>query len=137
MSVLGDVRQALADTITAAVDNFHVYPEVPDMVIPVPCGVVQPDEGDYTYVQGEPDALIQLSVIVLVSRGGEFASAQALLDGLISPQGFGSVAQALLDEPTLGDVVEFAVVTGFDRYGRFNFGQGEYLGARLRMTVDA
>lgn len=135
MSWLETILQALVDTLTHTIEDLRGHHVVPDQVI-APAVIVQPSNADYTHVQGEDDATVIVDLQVLVPRT-DMATGQRHLLELLSPRGDGSIPQALRDDSTLGGAVEYAVATGFSRYGVFRYGTVEFIGALIRVEIDA
>jgi hypothetical protein len=135
VAVLSDVRTALAN----AVDNvpgLRASASVPGQVSP-PIAVVIPARGTFltysvTSEQGVAD--MSFEVVLLVSYADDRAG-QLLLDGYLSATGPNSVRAAVAADPTLGKVVDYAIVTDAADYGLITWGTETYLGARLLVTA--
>ena len=135
MALLSDVRTALA----AAVDNvpgLRASADVPGQVSP-PMAVIAAARGSFityseTFEQNVADFLLE--IILLVSYADDRAG-QLLLDGYLAPTGANSVRAAVAVDPTLGKVVDWAVVTEAQDYGLITWGTETYLGARLLVTA--
>lgn len=134
MAVLSDVRTALA----AAIDNVPGLRALAQMSgqIDPPVAVVVPAPGPFisyseTFELNVAD--IALEVILLVSYADERAG-QLLLDGYLSATGAQSVRAAITADPTLGSVVDYAVLTEASDYGLIEWAGVQYLGARLAVT---
>ena len=135
MAVLSDVRAALA----AAVDNVPGLRATGSMAgeISPPVAVVVPARGPFITYGETMEAGVadyELEVILLVSYADE-RSGQLLLDGYLSATGPNSVRAAVAADPSLGQVVDYAVVTVAQDYGLIDWAGVQYLGARLLVTA--
>ena len=135
MAVLSDVRAALA----GAVDNVPGLRASAAMTgeVSPPMAVVVPARGPFisyseTLEPGVAD--YELEVVLLVSYADE-RSGQLLLDGYLSATGPNSVRAAVAADPTLGRVVDYAIVTAAQDYGLIDWAGVQYLGARLLVTA--
>lgn len=137
MSTLSQVREALADHITAAIpDGANGYPHEPDGIT-VPAVVVRPanEFAAYSTRFGGPTTVWTLEAVLLVSRAVSRA-AQDTLDGWAERSG---PVIAALHTPgqTLDGAVERLTVTGARDYGHYKFGEGLYYGFSLIIEIEA
>ncbi len=106
MTSIGQVRQALANTITAGVDisayntGLYAYGQVVE-AITLPAVVIEPSSADFQVTLSRGMDTFDFNLFVLVSRADP-QSSQVLLDDLISGTGVGSIRRALEDKPDLG-----------------------------------
>lgn len=99
MATLEAIRTALANVISAAVTNANVSPVYVQQVNPPQIVIdVQPQVEVWATLEGAVDYLLR---VILIAGAGEDASAQALLDGWIDPNGPGSVVAAINQNPRL------------------------------------
>jgi hypothetical protein len=129
------VRQAVADYLTAAITGFRVTANRFGQVNP-PMGVVAPQTGRLiTYSQTfDQETDYNLRLIMLVSEG-DSASGQDALDGYLSPTGGNSIYAAVQADPTLGGNVSYAAVIEATGYGLMNWNGVDYLACSLVLNV--
>lgn len=133
MASLAQIRDALADTITAAVTGITGYPTVPE-VANLPAFVVIPRTTEFDRSFGRGMDTYNFDVIVLVSRRDD-GLAQADLDEYVNGFGSSSIRQAIWNTRQLGIGVD-ASVTGMSDYGaQFDVGDIDHVGARLAVQV--
>jgi len=138
MASLSEIRTALKATIETAVSGLTGYETVPEAVN-VPAFLVVPRATEYSKTFARGFDSYTFDVIVLVSRSDD-RLAQLALDPYITGSGDASVRQAIWNNRSLGigtdaDTVE-ATVTAMAEYGAtYTFGNTEYAGARLSVTV--
>lgn len=137
MTSLGQIRQGLAETISAGIstDTLYTYGSVVES-INLPAAVIEPSSGDFQITLSRGLDSFDFNIFVLVSRADPVSS-QALLDDLISGVGPDSIRRAIEDNPTLGlgDVVQ-TVVHGMKGYGGSLEGYGiPHIGAVLQCCV--
>ncbi len=140
MSVtMGQLRQAIADTITAGVATtpaLYTYGSVVESIM-LPAVVIEPFSADFNVTFGRGLDTFDFNLFVLVSRADP-TSAQATLDALISGVGDSSIRRALYDKPDLGlgPSVD-TVVHSMKGYGGSMEGYGiSHIGAILQVCVS-
>jgi hypothetical protein len=123
VSTLDDIRTTLASAVS--VGGVQGYARVPGQ-INTPAAVVAPDSIAYS-TDFDGGATYTVPVQFLVSLG-DWASAQAQLDGIIAHDG--SAVEAI------HEVTDFEVrVTGMQDYGLTTYAGTDYLGASLLVEV--
>ena len=134
------IRAALAArlaTITlAGGTNLRTSSTMTGQISP-PQAVILPGRGtfiSYDVTEEANVADITLEVVLLVSYADERA-AQLLEDGFLAPSGSLSVRAAVAADPRLASTCDYAVVTQASNYGLLNWGDTQYLAARLEVTV--
>lgn len=133
MASLAQIRDALSDTITAAVTGIQGYPTVPE-VTNLPAFVVVPRSTEFSQSFGRGFDRYDFDVIVLVSRRDD-QLAQVDLDPYVNGFGSSSIRQAVWTTRDLGIGVD-ASVTGMSDYGaNFDVGDLDNVGARLAVQV--
>ncbi len=143
-----DIRQAIADAIENAGIGLRAQTDAGTIASP-PVAVVLPLPGtfiDYDVVMGLPavmgepggstETTYTMRIVLLVSAAADRA-ATLLLDGFLAAGGPKSVRQVIAADPTLGNVVEYAVVTSAQGYGLREWAGVEYLASDLIVTVAA
>lgn len=134
---MGELRDAVKVTISAAIPALTVYDTVPDDVI-LPAVMVRPTTTTYGHTVGDPDDTYGFDLYVLVSRA-EIGLGQDALDGYLSSAGDDSIRWAIQRSKDLGIPGPASVrarVTGMSDYGaQFEAASVEHVGAILRMLV--
>lgn len=134
MASVTAMRQAIKATVKAAIPSLNVYDTVPD-VTQLPALVVMPHTGHFLEAmqRGHDKWEFELFILVAIPTV-EFAQDQ--LDPYITGAGPNSIREVFYMEPTLGDVVIDAVVSGVDKYGGHYQTCGiPHIGACLRLEV--
>jgi hypothetical protein len=138
VSTLTECRDALAATIDAGVPGLRTASTVPPSVSP-PVAVVTPNPAqlvDYGIVMSNGGLVVyQLRVYIIVGSVSD-RTAQAKLDGYISPSGEASVPAAIAADPTLGGAVEWAVCTSAQKYGELVYSGVSLLGCEILVEVS-
>lgn len=132
MATLSQARdgcKARLDTI-AGLRGFDYVPGG----VTAPAAVVYPETVTYSTSQGSQTWDATFVVLVLVSLAND-RTAQDALDAYLTPSGATSIPAAFAASPTLGGLVDYAVITGVRDYGNILFGDTEFLGARLTIEV--
>lgn len=145
---ISDIREALATALNNAAIGLRAQTNAGTIANP-PVAVILPIPGtfiDYDVVMGMPpvmgepggssEANYTMRIVLLVSAAADRA-ATLLLDGFLESSGPNSVRQAIAKDPTLGGVVEYAVVTSAQGYGMREWAGVEYLASDLIVTVAA
>ena len=129
------VRQALADTLTAAIPGLRATANRPLQVNP-PMAVIMPATGTFaTYsVTADGQADYVLRAILLVAPA-DSTEGEAALDPYIAVTGPQSVWAAVQANQTLGGVVSFAEVMQASGYGLMNMTGIEYLACTFTVNV--
>lgn len=134
MPSLSELREALATTITDAIEELTGYEVVPEGANP-PAFIVVPRSTDFQRAFGRGLDAVSLDVLVLVSRRDD-ALAQYDLDPFVSSAGTSSIREAIWNNRTLGIADIEATVTSMTDYGQVvAFAGTEYLTARLTVEV--
>ncbi len=137
MATLTEIRNALAAQIDALVPGLRTAATVPGTVNP-PVAVITPNPAaliNYLEVMGSGLATWTMRVYIIVGTVSD-RSAQAKLDGFLSPTGEASIPAAVNADPTLGGVVEYAVCTTAQRYGEIVYAGVSYLGCEILVDVS-
>ena len=130
---VNQVRQALADAITAGTD-LRATPIVQDQIV-APIAVVARQAFDPRMVFSQRKAAYQFTVTIYVGRTVERA-AQNELDGYAEISGDGSVIAAIQDGTNWVDVtVDYAVVTNVSEVQVAAIGEVQYLAVVLDVEV--
>jgi len=115
--VVADVRQAIADAITAGITDIQVNPYM--LSAPVPPAIdIYPDETEYDLAMGRGLDKWRFIVRAVVGHTADLGS-QANLDLMLAPAGARSIKQLVEVDRTLGGLVEDSVVlscTGYRVY---------------------
>jgi len=136
MANIYDIRQALAETISAGTESpLYTYATIEE-VQNLPAALIEPSSGDFEVAMVRGSDIFEFNVFVLVSRADP-KSAQALLDGFVSGDGPDSIRRAVYDRDDLGlgDAVD-ATVSSMRGYGGSLEGYGvAHVGAVLQVRV--
>lgn len=101
MHTISELRQALADTITAGVAGpIYTYAAVEEMQN-LPAALIEPSSNDFVVAMQRGSDVYDFNVFVMVSRADP-KSAQATLDGFVSGDGPASIRRAVYDKEDLG-----------------------------------
>lgn len=131
--MIGDIRTALA-AVLAGVPGLRAYDHLPGQVEP-PAALVRPETIDYEITT---DGAIDLTLVVVVLVAGVHErTSQAALDAYLDHHGESSIVAAVAADPTLGDVVDAARVTGLRSWGQMDYAGVAYLAAELTVAVMA
>jgi hypothetical protein len=136
MSSLRQIKQALADTIEAAVtaEELNVYTYIPDL-IQTPAVCIDPHNSDFTGAMARGDDMWRFNVYVVVQRT-DAEESQDFLDGLLDSDGPSSVRGAIFAKPDLGLSDCQAFVTSMHEYGGgYRDARIDVIGAVLRVDV--
>ena len=141
MASLGEVRDAVKQTLEAAIGGLHAYDTVPSSPL-LPAVVVVPRAAAYGASMGRGvDDTFELELAVLCSTADD-ALGQDTLDALLSGYGSRSIRQAVFlsgsttRHSSLGLPLCRAKVTRMDSYGTsFEAASVEHVGAVLRLEV--
>lgn len=136
MASIENIRQAIADTITAgASDEVFVYATVEDMT-QVPAVIVEPATADFDTTFGASMDDWIFNVFVMCSRA-YLPTGTNQLDGFCQGWGPNSVRRIIFETPDLGlpDDTD-ATVTGLRGYGgQWQTASIPHVGAILRVCV--
>lgn len=136
MATLSAVRQALADTISAAVPDLHPYPTVPE-VANLPAFVIVPRATNFDAAFGRGLDDHELDVIVMVSPR-DAGLAQTDLDEYVAGSGAKSIRQAIFNASDLGlDETDARVVSMANYGGRWEVAEVNHIGASLLVRVSS
>lgn len=134
MASVGEIREAIKETLEANIDGLHVHAKMPGSVN-VPAVIVQPVDADFDVAFGRGTDTWNFDLIVLTSRADEI-TAQDRLDELVDGGGDMSVRKAIFSNNTLGLASTNAHVSGMSEYkGQHAVGAFVYAGATLRLAV--
>lgn len=130
-----DAMQALAAAFSAIPGlSSYAFPpgtiDVPAVVVSLPSGEL----GDYSPVMDEGVMDLNLVLNVFVQWGDDEAAWAQLLP-FVSPTGTYSLFAAVNADPTLGGVVDSALVGQPTNLGPYTWGQLQYLGAEFPVEV--
>jgi len=130
-----DAMQALADAFSTIPGlSAYAFPpgtiEVPAVVVSLPSG----DLGDLSPVMGQDAMDLDLVVNIFVQWGDD-PSAWSQLLPYVSPSGASSLFAAVNADPTLGAVVDSALMGRPTNLGPYTWGQLQYLGAEFPVEV--
>lgn len=132
------IRQALADTVRAAVPELNCYPRIPAMP-DVPAFYVLGPDITYDVTFGGTDEA-ENWVVRLLAPGGDDVDGQALLDAYLS-RGSKSVKLAIEGTPgqaqTLGGVCSDLHVQAARNWGLFEHGGLPFPGVELLVRIVA
>jgi len=132
VATLAQIRQGIADVLTATDDRLTVYPYWVSN-LHLPAAVITVDDADYLHVFTGTHMVWPLRLYVLVQYAdAEFA--QVALDEYIDPFGARSIVDALQDEDLELAKTQVAV-TGVSDYGDFEAAGIEHVGAIINLTV--
>ena len=132
MPTLKQIREALKTTL-ATIDGLRAFDYVPGGVSP-PAAVVKPPQITYGTTLNEGSHDLVYGVLVLVSLATD-RTAQDTLEAYLDPSSAESIAAVIAADPTLGGVVDYAVVTVVQNTGNVMFGDAEYFGAEVLVNV--
>lgn len=136
MSSVLDAMEALAARFAGIPGlTCHAWP-VGELGAP-PALVVSPADGDflsYTVAMGDGVADAQLTIAVFVQYG-EDRSAIAELMPYLADTGSQSVYAIVAADPTLGGVVDSALVQAARGFGPYTYGAARYLGVEFPVEV--
>ncbi len=135
MTDYDDVKVALGNTLTAAVDGLRVYPRLLGQINP-PAAVITPNTGPFltygTTFDGGDD--LDLAITLLVARGDD-RTADEKLGAYIARSGSRSILAAVAGDRTLGGLVNEAWVTGAQDWGVITVADVAYLGCVFPVKV--
>ena len=135
MAAMAAIRDAVKDTLEAAIPQLHVYDTVPDAPN-LPAVIVQPVTCSFAdeFIQRGMDVW-EFDLIVLVSAR-DMGLAQDDLDAFVTGSGDESIRRVIRGARSLGLSGTQAHVDRLDSYGaRFESAQVEHVGAVLRLVV--
>lgn len=133
-ATVSEASAALKEAL-ARIEGLRVYDYQPDQLNP-PLAIVGINQITYHRAFGGGDAVHSYLVTVVVGRVNERV-AQANLDVYSSFSGARSVRAAVENDPTLGDVVQSAVVERADNVQAVTLGDATYLTVDFTVTVHA
>jgi hypothetical protein len=130
-----EVMDALA-TAFASVDGLNCYAfppgnvDVPAVVVSLPAG----EMADYSPTMAGDAMDLNLVVNVFVQWGDDESAWDQLLP-FVEPSGARSLFGAVNADPTLGGVVDSALVGNPTNFGPYTYGAQQYLGAEFPVEV--
>jgi len=135
MATISQVRAGIRTRLlTIAAFDGKVYEKMRGDITP-PAAIVLPAPGTFLVYRtstGSDD--LQLNVRVFASHAHE-DTGQDVLDAFIDRTGASSVYAAIDADPTLGGIVDYAVVTGATDYGSLTVGALELFGCDFVIDV--
>lgn len=142
MADLATIRNALASTIQANValpaslggGQLTALGYLPAQVNP-PMAIVAPQPGQSIVFDTFDGGVTYHFRVILIASYGEDISAQGLLDGWLSTNQAGSVINAINSNLRLGNSVDWAVPTTVHSYGVRSWGDQQYFGAEILVSV--
>ena len=140
MANLTAIRNALADRITTYT-GLRAFAQAPDQVSP-PCAVIIPGSPLINYgstMNGAVD--INLMVLLIISDAAPVTATQRALDTYLGvdqdPAVGSSVPEAIEEDNTLSGTVHYIQAVTADSYGRIDYANVTYFGARIRTVIGA
>jgi len=115
MPNLGEVRQAIATTIRAELEELNIYPVWAD-ITNLPAVVIGPPVADFTKSMGRGLDSWSFPLMVMVGIP-EIQFAQNALDDYVDGSSEKSLRRIIFENPSLGGVVEDSMITKMDEYG--------------------
>lgn len=131
------IREALADRLRT-IDGLDVRTSSVGNAI-VPAAIIQTALGGTVIAyDADMDRSVDINLTVTVLVGTVLTdAAEEKLEGFISATGPNSIKAAVDGDPTLGDLVQYAVATEVRNYGLVNYSASDYAGAELLVQVRA
>lgn len=134
MSTVSQIRTALAAAF-ATIDGLKGHATVPGQINP-PCAVIRRRSGPREdTLRGSTVAYTFTAT--LFCGAADDKSSQNTLDAYLSPEGGPSVFEALNEDATLGDVVDYAVISDVEADQLIEYAGAMYLGAEVIIEVGA
>ena len=134
MAALVDIAEGLKDALLS-IDGVRAFDYVPDQ-LPVPCGIITPESGDYDTTMSRGSDTYTLNVSMVVARATD-RWAQTSLSGYVAGSGETSVKAAIEADPTLGGVAQTLRVTRAGSISRYQQGDVTYLVVEFTVEVIA
>ena len=129
MATVAAVRAALVGALES-ITSVRWYDQYPGQIV-APAGVVRRQVYSYGITfDGDTDATYAVTVYVPLT---EVLTAQALIDTLLSPSG--GIYAAIETDPTLGGVVDYAIVTRATEDGLTSLSGIDHLSATVTVLV--
>ncbi len=137
MANLSDIRTALATRITIGT-GLRALPEARDAISP-PVAVILPGSPVVQYGQTmDGTFLVNLRVLIAISDAPPNEKVQRALDAYLGIGSVaGSIAGAIMADPTLGGVVHYAEPISAGSYGRISYNDIGFFGARIEVQIGA
>ncbi len=133
MATNAQIRQALAARIAGAAVIPRVHSVFPGQISP-PAVVVRRQQTTFDTTQdGQSDDRVFALVVFVQYAATE--QAQEQLDAYISPSGANSIVAAVRADPTLGGVVDWAVVTEAGQDEVVTYNGADYLSSTLTVVT--
>ena len=139
MADLADIREALAAQLAARIPGLRTQTDTGAITNP-PCAVVLPAQGtliDYTIAFEQGVADYNMRVVILVPGETADRVATALIDTFVAIDGPSSIPAAILADPTLGAVVDFAVPVTAQNFRPVEWAGFTYTSAEILVKVGA
>lgn len=132
MATPNEIREAIADQISAAITDLAVHPRSPGSINP-PAAVVRRRVTTYDVTfDGADDTTYGVTVFVSFANT-DVGTEQ--LDDYLAPSGAKSIPAAIEADPTLGGVVDFAHVSSAEGEKVTVYADISYLSAELVIEI--
>lgn len=140
MADLTSIRNALGANIKKYT-GLRADPQARDSVTP-PVAVIIPDEPFISYADTTDGAFtIRLLVLLIISDAAPVDATQRALDAYLGvdtdPAVGSSVPEAIEEDNTLGGTVHYIHAVNAGGYGRVDYANVTYFGARIRCLIGA
>lgn len=137
MASLSDIRTALANRITAGT-GLRTLPEARDQISP-PVAVILPGQPVVQYgVTMDGTFTVNLRVLIAISDAPPNEKVQRALDSYLGIGSVaGSIAGAIMADPSLGGVVHYCEPISAGNYGRISYNDITFFGARVEVQIGA
>jgi len=140
MADIADVLVALASRVKTGIGSDalsgRVFPYVPDSMV-TPWAVVLPAGEQFVNYDLTFDGAEDFPMLVKVIVGSEMTRpAQERLLGYMDRTGTTSLRAAVYGDPTLGGVVSYVDVLGWQNYGDVEWAGVVYYGAEMLVTAS-
>ena len=134
---LSDIRTALANRITTGT-GLRTLPEARDQISP-PVAIILPGQPVVTYgMTMDGTFTVNLRVLIAISDAPPNEKVQRALDSYLGIGSVaGSIAGAIMADPTLGGVVHFCEPISAGNYGRISYNDITFFGARVEVQIGA
>ena len=127
---LPDVRSAITSALQT-IPRFRVYDTFPGQISP-PAAVLALGPGRYEE-DFDGAIVVQYTAVVLLSRADD-SKAQHALDKYLS-SGYGTIVDAINEDPTLAGTVDSCRLTGWNEPATFTVAGIDYIGAEINIEA--
>jgi hypothetical protein len=131
MATLGDLRDAIVDTLEATLPGWNVYRLPPENITAPAVMVMGFDIAPATFAAAQATVTVELLAAVSHRHVDQIDE----LDELLSPNGKSSLWKFLGDDPTLGGVVGYCVVQAVGEYRQLLIADVGYYGATVSLSA--